>query len=120
MRAHWFIKNTGLTLNRLAVIAASFLIVNTATAQSLWVEAADTDEIRAQVSESHALPRHFRAVVLELKALEAKLSGFSQKAKNSQQTLMLPHPMALKENSSSGLPVCSLPHFGEVPSDRNI
>ena len=92
MRAHWFIKNTGLTLNRLAVIAASFLIVNTATAQSLWVEAADTDEIEAQVSESHALPRHFRAVVLELERLEAKLSGFSQKAKNSQQTLMLPAP----------------------------
>ena len=87
-----YLNKTVMHLKWVAVVVTSFLMSTSVVAQSLWTEAADTPDIRSQVAGGYSLPSHYRAVVLELEALETQLAGQAQKAKTAQQTLLLPAP----------------------------
>ena len=87
-----YLNKTVMHLKWVAVVVTSFLMSTSVVAQSLWTEAADTPDIRSQVASGYSLPSHYRAVVLEIEALETQLAGQAQKAKTAQQTLLLPAP----------------------------
>ena len=92
MNVQWSRRIMNMKSTWVAVVIISCLAPTSVIAQSLWTEAADTPDIRSQVAGRYSLPSHYRAVVLEVEALETQLSGKARKAKTAQQTLLLPAP----------------------------